>query len=330
MSDERKGDVMTKKTGAALLAALMGFAVLAARSSADKKLCDGFLPENTLKVPLGPVHADGIAEARFNRVLDRAEEVYGPIFKAKGANLIVERKWEDETVNAYASQSGKNYKIAMFGGLARHPAVTEEGFALVACHEIGHHIGGFPKSSWATNEGGSDYFATLKCLRLVLPIKATAVDPVAAAACAEARPTEIDDCQRSAMAGHSISSLFKALRPGTPDLSFATPDPSVVTRTNNAHPAAQCRLDTYFQGALCGRSVADDVSATDPTVGACTKKGGQAVGLRPRCWYKPPADEPTLDEEAPPAMATRPDSANPEQLKSSLEAMAEILGGRGI
>jgi Zn-dependent protease with chaperone function len=54
----------------------------------------------------------------------------------------------------------------MFGGLARDPLVTKDGFSAVICHEIGHHIAGAPRKgfSWASNEGQADYFATTKCL----------------------------------------------------------------------------------------------------------------------------------------------------------------------
>jgi len=46
-------------------------------------------------------------------------------------------------VNAYASvdKQGQQF-IHMFGGLARHPLMTEDAFLLVACHEFGHHYGG--------------------------------------------------------------------------------------------------------------------------------------------------------------------------------------------
>jgi hypothetical protein len=57
----------------------------------------------------------------------------------------------------------------VYGGLARHGEITPDGFALVLCHEIGHHLGGVPRYSgangWASNEGQSDYFAATKCLR---------------------------------------------------------------------------------------------------------------------------------------------------------------------
>jgi len=78
--------------------------------------------------------------------------------------LVIDKHWEDGTVNAYASENGNNDVISMFGGLARHPAITPDAFYLVACHEIGHHLGGAPKkgnTQWASNEGQADSVNTL-------------------------------------------------------------------------------------------------------------------------------------------------------------------------
>lgn len=277
------------------IAALASLLCVSAARAAEKRVCAGFLPENTLNIPIGPVHADGVAEDRFNRVLDRVEKVYKGAFKKRGKELVVRRNWDDGTVNAYAQQDGDKWIISMYGGLARHPAVTEDGFAVVACHEIGHHIGGYPnKGYWATNEGGSDYFATLKCLRQVLPQSwPFTVDEGVAKACRDARGVfSAKDCERAAMAGLSVSNLLAELG-GEGALSFATPDPTVVDEMMDWHPPAQCRLDTYFQGALCAKRVGAELSSTDPNKGACTARNKDRVGLRPRCWYKPPADEPS-------------------------------------
>ena len=73
------------------------------------------------------------------------------------------------TVNANASQRGRTWIVNMYGGLARRPEITPDGFAMVLCHELGHHMGGFPfVSGWAANEGQSDLFATLSCGRILL------------------------------------------------------------------------------------------------------------------------------------------------------------------
>ena len=229
-----------------------------------------------------------------------------------GGNLKVVRKWSDGTVNAYAQQQGNTWMVSMFGGLARHSTVTEDGFALVVCHEIGHHIGGAPKkggsagggwwggssggTSWASNEGQSDYFATLKCLRKVFLnddnagiIAKMNVPSFVTDKCQKSTRGNKDDaaiCVRAAMAGKSVSDLFSALSK-TPETKFDKPDSKVVSSTNDSHPAAQCRLDTYFQGALCEVGMNEPVSQSDEVKGTCHGSLGHTSGLRPLCWFKP-------------------------------------------
>ncbi len=292
----------------------------------------GFVPENNLKIPANRKGINtGITEAQFNAVIDKVEGIYAPIVSSDfGAKLNVERNWTDGTVNAYASQSGKNYKVAMFGGLARHATITEDGFALVICHEIGHHIGGSPKkgeirqdqspeptpgggwwggskpsttvpavASWASNEGQADYFANLKCLRRVFLnddnaaiVKSLNAPASLVSACAKAYPgksakADADICVRAGMAGMSTAKLFQALRNSNVEPKFETPDSKVVSKTDDNHPAYQCRLDTYFQGSLCDVDMNSAVSQKDETVGTCHKLNGHSNGLRPLCWHNP-------------------------------------------
>jgi hypothetical protein len=224
-----------------------------------------------------------------------------------GAKLSFTTNWIDGTVNAYASREDaaeKIWNISMFGGLARHPQMTEDGFALVVCHELSHHIGGAPRKKgkdgiirWAANEGQADYYATLKCLRNYFAdqnnqeaLKNVNIPRIVKLLCqySFANSNEIAICERSAMAGLTMGIFFKVLMNSTIDVGFSTADRSKVIVTNDSHPAAQCRLDTYFQGALCDRSVNEDTSATDPNQGACTEVNGDILGLRPACWYASP------------------------------------------
>ncbi len=275
------------------------FAVAAAVLLAQSVSAQTFLPENDLRIPIGSAQDKGITSAQFNVVLDQVQAVYGPIIAAKGGKLVINRLWDNDTVNASAQRSGNRYIINMYGGLARHAAVTQDGFALVACHEIGHHIGGAPKigGQWATNEGGADYFANLKCLRRLFDTPAAASftrmagqDDVAKAACnaSFSKPAEQASCLRGVMAAISVTTLL-AGGGALPNLS--TPDPSVVDQTDDSHPEAQCRLDTYYQASLCPQPYKRDLSDADPAIGACVKSQGFSVGIRPRCWYKPPASE---------------------------------------
>ncbi len=267
----------------------------------SKVLCEGFLPENNLKIPVGK-SAKGISEAEFNEVLDKIEELYTPIVAQKGGNLRVRRLWSNDTVNASAQQWGSTWIINMYGGLARHEAITQDGFALVACHEMGHHLAGVPRSrAWASNEGQSDYFSTLKCLRKVFKGAGGFSRPASAGdfakkLCAEKYEAGAGRvlCERNAAAGMSVSSLFQIGRGEDNPPAFNTPDPKVVDSTYDRHPATQCRLDTYFSGGLCPKAVSDEVG-NDPSAGTCTRAEGFTWAARPLCWYKPPASEQGVD-----------------------------------
>jgi hypothetical protein len=101
---------------------------------------------------------------------------------------------------------------------------------------------------------------------------------------------EVALCQRIAMAGKSVALLLGEFE-GTAKVEFNTPDKSIVKKTYDDHPLAQCRLDTYFNGTLCDKPISEDVSETNPVPGTCVKSYGYKIGPRPLCWYKPGCDE---------------------------------------
>lgn len=262
---------------------------------------EGILPENDLRRPVG-FKDTSMTEAQFNRVIDEVVRVMRPLVAAKGGNLVVNKRWNDPKVNAYATQSGRNFSINMFGGLARHETITADGFASVVCHEIGHHIGGAPKKTelairWGSNEGQADYWAMLKCMRLVYggndsPRPWVRPANVPSAVTQGCRATfrfadDIELCERTALAGLSLANLFASVRSRATAPSFTSRDANVVSSMYHDHPEPQCRLDTYFAGSLCGKDVSEDVSDSDVTQGTCSSERGDTIGVRPRCWYKP-------------------------------------------
>ncbi len=259
----------------------------------------GILPKNNLRIPVNAKRTGGLTEAQFNEVITKVETYYKPIVKTYGGNLIVVRDWTNAEVNAYAERESSDWKVRMFGGLARHETITLDGMALVVCHEIGHHIGGSPVKTgrWAATEGQSDYFGTSKCLRRVWEKddneEAAAnldVPAFVKTACGKSWAMNRDYfiCLRSAMAGLSLSNLFAAsnITGPLPVAKFHTPDPAVVASTYESHPKHQCRLDTYFEGSLCEISKRVDFTVGSETKGACHEKLGHKEGLRPHCWYK--------------------------------------------
>lgn len=262
----------------------------------------GFVPDNNMYIPVDAKNVGGISEAQFNDVISKIETIYAPIVSSMRGKLVINRKWTDGTVNANAQRTGSKWNVNMYGGLARHSAITEDGFALVLCHEIGHHLGGAPKSAgllglmrWASNEGQADYYATLKCLRRTflndnneMIVQSMEVPATLASTCAKTYPNKDDQniCIRSGMAGVSVAGFFADMR-NAARAQFDTPDRNVVSKTNDAHPAHQCRLDTYFQGAICDVALNEDVSQKDEVKGTCHKSLGHTSGLRPLCWFKP-------------------------------------------
>ena len=304
-----------------LLSAVSAILLGASVMSASASNCEGFLPPNDLKIPVGSVQDKGILEQQFNEVINTIEKIYKPVVAAQGKVLQINRLWTNDTVNANASQSGNRYILNMYGGLARHETITMDGFALVVCHELGHHLGGAPKGGWASNEGQSDYYANLKCLRQVFTdagslafTRMSEGDEVAINACA-ATHSDPDDqavCVRAAMAGKSVARLFQALRNETDTPRYDTPDTKVVTAMMDTHPATQCRMDTYLAGSLCTQPVSAGLSDDNPATGTCTRSGGFSTGFRPLCWYKPASAAellpagfkiPVLDEETAPVFS---------------------------
>jgi len=277
---------------------LLALAILLATASftSVKPLCTGYLPENNLKIPLKLYDNSGITEDQFNQVLDKVEAYYKPVIAARGANFVVSRNWTDDTVNAYAEVDGNDWEIFMYGGLARYSGMDPDGFTLVACHETGHHLGGAPRDGLAV-EGEADYYATLDCMRYIFnDDKANAdfvashkIDPTLDQACGTSYTTTAEKnlCIREGVAGYNMAQILKELGGQQKAPAFDTPDPSQVSQTDEEHPAAQCRLDTYFQAGLCVHDTSVAPDDNDPTIGTCTEKGGQKIGLRPRCWYFP-------------------------------------------
>jgi hypothetical protein len=258
----------------------------------------GFLPENNLKIATSVSSA--MTKKKLQVIISRVSDIYTPVVKLKGGNLEIINLWDDERVNALAEQKDGKWKVTVYGGYARHRDVTEDSLLLTICHELGHHIGGAPKVRkdyenrdifWSSAEGQADYFGAMKCMRRILEndnnqeiVSRMKIDPEATNKCQQVYKSANDValCQRISMAAFTLASLAS-----NGNLAFNTPDKKVVYYRNDGHPAAQCRLDTYFNGILCDKSYDQDTDPKDPTVGVCLKRDGYEIGSRPLCWYKP-------------------------------------------
>ncbi len=276
---------------------LISFQTLACTESGEE-----FLPPNDLKFPISK--RTGLSLEQYHEAIDRVLKAYTPVAKQYGATIVMQRSWESETVNAgtYREDQGKSWVINLYGGFARHPYITQDGYMLVVCHEIGHHIGGAPKKYypdrgliWASTEGQSDYFATLKCLRKVFRrdnnveiVNQMDVPENIRKECSLSFTTdgEVALCVRTSMAGLSVARVNADGR-SVPLPEFDVVDNNIVDETANNHPVPQCRLDTYYQGSLCTVPSTRIISQTDEVHATCHPKLGFTRGLRPECWFKP-------------------------------------------
>jgi len=283
-----------------------------AAERAAEKAEQTFLPPNNLHLRDRVENVANVNEEQFHKIIDDVITFFTPVVEAYGVKLEVNKLWDNPTVNASASQDAlkKIWYVNMYGGLARRPEVTPDGFALVVCHELGHHLGGvaFKGEMWASSEGQSDYWATQVCARRLWARDSfrnrrarNEVDQPAKVACDMAWGTanERELCYRVTEGGMSLAHLLASLG-GQPKPKFETPDPRVVTVTSTAHPQAQCRLDTYFAGALCTKAFdlnkipgrkhpKGQLSAeaeAETVASSCTTAGGDKIGLRPACWFK--------------------------------------------
>lgn len=283
-------------------------AMIAGDTICPKHICH-IVQENDEQIPIQV--ETGISEKQFKSVIEEFIKVNKPLVEEKGFELVIENKWDNPVVNANTYVKGKKWIINAYGGLARFEGMTSDAYTMVLCHELGHHLGGFPKRGWASNEGQSDYYATSKCFPRMSASKKKAVNvpEIVTQQCSllHKSQNEIRLCEKSSMVGFELASVLNdlsrmltsmdcVLNPLKPvycpqnyltDISFSTPDKTEVSETYNGHPEAQCRLDTYVAGAVCNMSHDEDFADDNPVTGACAEERGDKIGVRPHCWYKP-------------------------------------------
>jgi hypothetical protein len=284
-----------------------------------------FFPANKLKFPVRFNDVGyNITAFQFRRILEVIQNTYEPLFRQRGLEpLRIFPLWENADVDAYAipllprrdpniapelpQVQAPVRAIAMFGGLARHPLMTAEGLLMVACHEVGHHLGGAPvytesgNSTWASSEGQADYFAASKCMRKVLSqvgnneewAQKTPVDFEVRKRCIASFPQSFKQaaiCMRTAMAGLTLGKVLASanLSENPRLLSFRTPDRRISPVTIEGYPeTVQCRVDTYFAGSVC--RVSESIpNSNDPRRGTCHLGSFTKQGARPPCWYRDP------------------------------------------
>ena len=236
-----------------------------------------FMPENDLHLQ-DKRFKTAIEYEDYNFILDLIKDTYKPIVSNFDANLIIENEWDSPTVNAYAYKQGRNWFVVLHGGLARREELNADSVAMVICHELGHHLGGYPFYPWSnmSNEGQSDYFSTGACFKKYLEqtIFLGKIEEEAIEYCDEKQDPSIN-CTRTITAGMGLAKLLNRgyVSP------FETSD-YITDKMINKHPDAICRFDTYKAGYFCHKKWNDKIiplNKYDSFKVSCQK---------PRCWFK--------------------------------------------
>lgn len=279
-----------------------------------------FLPQSdleNLKFPVDGIQVQNFSEQEFKDIIARVQSLYEREVSQFGGKLKINGDWRSEKLNAAANQLFGNWSVVITGGLARHPKLTLDGFTLILCHEMGHHLGGFafaPSPSpiagtWAANEGQADYFAAQSCSRRLWGPEKDINSRISLQATEEMRSLcnkawtsndEMNLCLRTLIATESLIATMADIKKIEMP-SFNSPDPKVVSATDSNHPHPQCRMDTSLQATLCKQDfnfttipgkkatggVFSEAAEREGATVSCTQLSGYELGLRPRCWFAP-------------------------------------------
>lgn len=263
-----------------------------------------FLPPGVVS-KASQVGDSNITQAEFNQIVSTISNYWAPFAEAHGAKLYFDAEWNAQEINAYSNEVMGYWLVTITGPLARHPKMTKDGILLVLCHEMGHHLGGFPMMAqsnplmpvWAAAEGQADYFASQVCAHNMWESEPDVnaqfrdqVSPIAKEKCDAVWKTQTqqDLCYRTSVGVQAImGTMADAMKKPMPQ--YDTPDTSVVTTTiNQGYPGIQCRMDTSFAAMQC--TAAFDFktipNAQEAVLTSCMLASGYSVGNRPECWFK--------------------------------------------
>jgi hypothetical protein len=260
------------------------------------------IPENDLRLPLTGNKLKSSFERpneliRYQRVFDLFEETWREVLLNEyGKKIVFSVDLEDERVNASCSRDDDNNPILKIrGGLLRHPLMNEDVLNFILCHELGHFLGGAPKSfrgntqkrSWSSVEGQADYFAVTKCLPRIYSNDLVSYDAQKSSLIKDKVKSICSGevCSRIVYSGLLTTRFFASLKRGGDTPSIEKRERHLPSRTIQKHPSPQCRLDNVISAVKCEKDYMSLMDDLDISIGACVRKDIDMAGERAACWF---------------------------------------------
>ncbi|MGE3609699.1 MAG: hypothetical protein AB7I27_08965 [Bacteriovoracaceae bacterium] len=249
------------------------------------------------------------AKIEYEEIVERVNKVYKPIFAKNSYKLKFWSSFNEDSAADIrerhrmwlspgdAGFDGKQALVSIRGTLTALDHMTKDAGMIIACHEIGHLIGGAPMNpvnefiGWTSREGQADYYVTTKCLRKLWqddqPVALNKDELLSESLWNKCLTVYADKkeqyvCQRSL---NAIAALSKTTYYSNSIFDFDHLSSLEVEKTVDKYPDDQCRMEIMIAGAFCNKS--GRLSRLDPTQGTCAEENGDTVGVRPRCFYKP-------------------------------------------
>ena len=219
----------------------------------------------------------------FEKVNHLIIDTYAPVVAHKyHAILELKELWHDfggafKVDSAQKPMGEHRFVITLTGKIPHNPHMNADGYAIVACHEIGHIVGGSPYQNrsltmWSAVEGQADYYATNECMwhyvkrtKNDTPFPKKLLDEQSTGLCHAFyahNQEKLEGCLRIISGILAFKDYFNSTTSYANPVSLALYDPKVVNETLNKYPSNQCRIDTMIAGLLNLE--------------------------KPRCWYKKP------------------------------------------
>lgn len=213
--------------------------------------------------------AQAITLYEYNHVQQKIISYYQSFGERK--ELEIHANWDSQTPNAYTKKKNDKIQIFILGGFLNSKFMSPNVLSLVLCHELGHHMGGYPfgliqrrgyndnrTDHDLSNEGQADFWAASKCMWAIInkDSNETSVNKE----CHEQynNSKEINICNQVILAGKQYINLVESIS------AQSRRSGVLVDASRNLfkgeYPSLDCRLETYKVGAL-------------------------KINNRPRCWY---------------------------------------------